>query len=215
MERWLINPGGGITKRRKPKRSNKRRKRSKSNPFLTIANGGKMTRKKARRHKKRYASNRRRRRGGLSLAPRHVTIVRNRKRRHSKRRHLRRNPGRGISAGIPRTGSLLQMGIGVVGGFAGPFLIEPMIPYNPTSAFGLFGKRAIAGAVTGIAGGFLAKKVLRMPRIVPYLWAGIGANLVINLLETQSINIPGFSGVGNYMPYPGGGDVERLQPYLQ
>lgn len=173
-----------------------------------------MARKKARRHKRRYASNRRRRRGGLSLAPRHVTIVRNRKRRHSKRRY-RRNPGRGITAGIPRTGSLLQMGLGVVGGFAGPFLIEPMIPYNPTSAIGMFGKRAIAGAVTGLAGSFVAKKILKMPRMVPYLWAGIGANIVINLLETQSISIPGFSGVGNYLPYPGGGDVERLQPYLQ
>ncbi len=222
---WLINPKKTSSK----KRSHKRRKRSKKNPFLTIANRGKKSMAKRRRRRvKRYArANRKRRvssrrRGGLSLAPRRVVIMRanpRRRRKHAKRRRYGRNPGLRGAVSIPRFGGLIGPAIGMVGGFAGPYLVEPLVPMAPTSGLGLFAKRAIASAVTGIAGNIASNMRLISPKTARYVWYGVAANLIVNFLKTQSVNLPGFSGLG-YVNVPGvmppaSAEVARYEPYLQ
>src|SRR3990170_4472567 len=178
-----------------PHKVRKRKRRGKKkNPLLTIANRGPMAKRRKRRNVRRHkrSAGVRRQIVVMRANPGHRKSVR----RYGKRRH-RRNPAR--VASLPRPVHLLKNSLAVIGGFAAPSFVEPLLPFPAATPGGMLLKRAAAGVVAGFAGNLLTRFRLINRQTANFVWLGVGVNFLAAVLKSYAgISVPGFTGYGAY-----------------
>jgi hypothetical protein len=176
----LRNPKGGSVARKRRKSVHRRKTRRRKNITSTLYAANPKRRRRSRRRKAVYH---RRRKSYASSHRRRSNPVRRRRRSYRRRR----NPSSLVSKASRASRSLLSFGMvkkvaAGAAGFAGVNVLEPFIPYSPSTVIGLYVKKAIAAVGTYMIGGM----VLSNPSQKKYLLYGAAMNIGLELIKSQA-----------------------------
>lgn len=98
-------------------------------------------------------------------------------------------------------------------GFAGVNVLEPFIPFNPSTVVGMYVKKAIAAVGTYMIGGM----VLTNPAQKKYLLYGAGLNIFMDFIKAQAPGLAAkakLNGLRGYDSITTSNVPERVTSYM-